>query len=203
MTKIYTRAGDRGETGLLGGSRVSKAHPRVAAYGSVDELNAALGLALAMDDEGWLDRERLTEVQEDLLVVGARLAAVDPEAADRRGLIPALAVDRVEGLERWIDELQEDLPPLDAFVLPGGAPLGAQLHFARTVCRRAERELTAAMDSVPGEGARLLPYLNRLSDVLFVLARSVNRAAGRPERRWMTRRERREDGPNETREGDE
>lgn len=192
--KIYTRGGDRGETGLLGGDRVPKSDPRVEAYGSVDELNAGLGLALALDAEGTLDRDELTRVQEDLLAIGARLAAANPERALERGTIPALDPGRVEELERWIDRLYEELPALDAFVLPGGSPAGAQLHVARTVCRRAER----AIVDLRGEDAELaekvIPYVNRLSDLLFTLARSVNRRMGIPEGRWRPQRERRGEG---------
>lgn len=192
--KIYTRGGDRGETGLLGGDRVPKSDPRVEAYGSVDELNAGLGLALALDAEGTLDRDELTRVQEDLLAIGARLAAANPERALERGTIPALDPGRVEELERWIDRLDEQLPALDAFVLPGGSPAGAQLHVARTVCRRAER----AIVDLRGEDAELaekvIPYVNRLSDLLFTLARSVNRRMGIPEGRWRPQRERRGEG---------
>lgn len=192
--KIYTRGGDRGETGLLGGDRVPKSDPRVEAYGSVDELNAGLGLALALDAEGTLDRDELTRVQEDLLAIGARLAAANPERALERGTIPALDPGRVEELERWIDRLDEELPALDAFVLPGGSPAGAQLHVARTVCRRAER----AIVDLRGEDAELaekvIPYVNRLSDLLFTLARSVNRGTATPEGRWRPQRERRGEG---------
>lgn len=192
--KIYTRGGDRGETGLLGGDRVPKSDPRVEAYGSVDELNAGLGLALALDAEGTLDRDELTRVQEDLLAIGARLAAANPERALERGTIPALDPGRIEEMERWIDRLDEELPALDAFLLPGGSPAGAQLHVARTVCRRAER----AIVDLRGEDAELvekvIPYVNRLSDLLFTLARSVNRRAGTPEGRWLPQRERRGDG---------
>lgn len=205
--KIYTRGGDRGETGLFGGDRVRKDDPRVAAYGAVDELNAAIGLALALEDversgdrersPGLLDRGELETVQEDLFVVGARLAAARPQRAIRRGSIPELAAERATRLEEWIDRLDEELPALDAFVLPGGHPVGAQLHLARTVCRRAEREIVVLADGQPDLTERVLPYMNRLSDLLFVLARAVNRRADAAERRWVPQRERRRAGAAE------
>lgn len=184
--KIYTRRGDEGETGLLGGTRVPKTDARVDAYGTVDELNAQVGLALAADAEGGgvLDADRLKRVQDDLFAVGGRLAAADPEKAREKGILPELPPRRIEELEAWIDELDEELPELDAFVLPGGSPAGAQLHAARTVCRRAER----AVVRIVGEDETLLdvvvPYLNRLSDLLFTLARAANRRAGVPETEW-------------------
>ncbi|MFB6240144.1 MAG: cob(I)yrinic acid a,c-diamide adenosyltransferase [Gemmatimonadota bacterium] len=196
--KIYTRRGDQGLTDLFGGARVPKDDARVEAYGAVDELNAALGLALAMDEDdqggGHLDAERLARVQEDLFTIGSRLAAVDPEEATERGTIPPLDDSRVEDLEAWIDELDRELPELDAFVLPGGSRAGAQLHVARTVCRRAERAVTRLRDARPDLEEEVLPYVNRLSDLLFTLARAVNRRAGSRERRWTPQRERREEG---------
>ncbi len=192
--KIYTRGGDRGETGLFGGRRVSKTDPRVRAYGSVDETNAAIGLALALDehraDHGGepMERERVRRVQEDLFALGARLAADDPERVRRKGAIPELGPDRIESLEEWIDELDEELPALDAFILPGGAPVGAQLHVARTVCRRAERAVVSLLAEDPELGETVLPYLNRLSDLLFTLARAANHRQGAAERAWRGRR---------------
>lgn len=196
--KIYTRRGDQGDTDLFGGARVRKDDPRVAAYGAVDELNAALGLALAMDEGehggGHLDGERVAAVQEDLLTIGSRLAAVDPEEATERGTIPPLEGSRIRDLETWIDELDSELPELDAFILPGGSRAGAQLHVARTICRRAERAITRLRDARPDLEEAVLPYVNRLSDLLFTLARAVNRRAGSRERRWTPRRER--EGPS-------
>lgn len=195
--KIYTRGGDRGETGLLGGDRVPKTDPRVEAYGSVDELNAGLGLALALDGaEGAsnleeAERGELRRVQEDLFAIGARLAAADPARARERGTIPELPAGRIEALERRIDRVEEELPPLDAFVLPGGSPVGAQLHVARTVCRRAERAIVRLTGDQPELEEAVIPYVNRLSDLLFTLARAANRRAGSPEARWAPRRERR------------
>ena len=183
--KIYTRKGDAGRTKLFGGLEVSKHDARVAAYGTLDELNASLGLALALDTEGDLGTADLRQVQEDLFVLGSRLAAARPEREIQRGTIPALHTGRLAELEAWIDRLDEELPPLDAFVLPGGCDAGAQLHIARTVCRRAEREVTALMNHDPTLSTTVIPYINRLSDLLFTLARAVNQRAGRPEDRWL------------------
>ena len=195
--KIYTRGGDAGETALFGGVRVSKDDPRVRAYGATDELSSVLGLALALDAEGVLDREELEAVQADLFTIGARLAAARPGREADRGSIPGLDDERIRDLERSIDALDEKLEPLDAFVLPGGSPVGAQLHVARTTCRRAERAIVALLEEHPDLTLVILPYMNRLSDFLFTLARSANLRAGRPETAWtpMRRREaRRDDG---------
>jgi len=188
--KIYTRQGDAGRTKLFGGLEVSKHDARVAAYGTFDELNAALGGVLSLDPDGDLGTADLQRVQEDLFILGSRLAAARPDRELERGTIPGLAPDRIADLEAWIDSLDEELPPLDAFVLPGGCPAGAQLHVARTVCRRAEREVTALVDADPALSTAVIPYINRLSDLLFTLARAVNHRAGRPEARWLPQRER-------------
>ena len=184
--KIYTRTGDEGETGLFGGPRVRKDAQRVEAYGAVDELNAVLGGAVAALDDGSL-RAMLIEVQSTLFDLGGELAtpAVRERAAAGQ-LAPQVPVDAIEQLERWIDELEEELEPLTQFILPGGAPAAASLHHARTVCRRAERRAVtlAASEEVSGEALR---YLNRLSDFLFVAARAVNRRAGVDEPRWTAR----------------
>jgi cob(I)alamin adenosyltransferase len=188
--KIYTRTGDEGLTKLYGGDPVLKDDPRVAAYGTLDELNATIGCALALDPDSRLGLDGLRQVQEDLLVLGSRLAAADPERAESRGLIPRLEQGRIAALESWIDALDEELEPLDSFVLPGGGPAGAQLHVARTICRRAERSITSLLAEQPGLRLVVLPYVNRLSDLLFTLARAVNARAGRPEDRWLPMRER-------------
>jgi len=167
--KIYTRQGDAGRTKLFGGLEVSKHDARVAAYGTFDELNAALGGVLSLDPDGDLGTADLQRVQEDLFILGSRLAAARPDRELERGTIPGLAPDRIADLEAWIDSLDEELPPLDAFVLPGGCPAGAQLHVARTVCRRAEREVTALVDADPALSTAVIPYINRLSDLLFRL----------------------------------
>lgn len=180
--KIYTRGGDDGETSLFGGGRVPKADARIEALGDVDELNAALGWALSgMEDPD--SRGRLESVQHDLFALGAELATPAAAAGRTRPETPGLRPGRTEELERWIDEVEAELPPLKAFVLPGGVPAAASLHLARTVCRRAERSVVrlAATDAVDGA---VLPYLNRLSDLLFVLARAQNHRAGEGDVEW-------------------
>ena len=171
---IYTGTGDAGSTGLADGNRIDKSSQRIAAIGSIDELNAALGLALATPE---LERDVagcLSEVQNTLFVIGALLASAT-------GL--QLAGDAVAGLEQAIDNFDADLPDLTQFILPGGSRTGAQLHFARTVCRRAEREVLHLAASEAVESAIPI-YLNRLSDLLFVAARLVNRQAGEKEHTW-------------------
>jgi cob(I)alamin adenosyltransferase len=179
--KIYTKAGDEGETGLVGGSRVRKDDPRVAAYGEIDELNAALGVALAQGPAAELSG-LLVEIQRDLFALGAQLA--DPTATiGEKKPKAAVGAEQVARLEAAIDAREARLPPLRAFVLPGGSPLGAQLHLARSVCRRAERAIT----TLAGRKAldpQLLAYVNRLSDLLFVLARDANRQQAEPEQEW-------------------
>ncbi|MDE2661842.1 MAG: cob(I)yrinic acid a,c-diamide adenosyltransferase [Gemmatimonadota bacterium] len=195
--KIYTKGGDGGETGLLGGARVPKDDARVAAYGTVDELNAAIGVALALDPAAATlrdSRPALRAVQEDLFTIGARLAAANPGRLLRKGTISALSADRIDALEAWIDALDAELPALEAFVLPGGSPLAAQLHVARTVCRRAERGVTALLDEQPDLAEVVVPYINRLSDLLFTLARATNRRAGRDDAMWLPQRQRDEAG---------
>lgn len=183
--KIYTRTGDRGETGLFGGGRVRKDAPRVEAYGAVDELNAVLGWATALmtdtDARTWLE-----SVQPDLFTIGAHLATPPTPEGRRRPELPALEQARVGEMEAWIDALDPELPPLKAFILPGGSPGGAALHLARTVCRRAERRVVAlgVDEEVP---EHVVVYLNRLSDLLFVLARLENHRAGVAERPWRPR----------------
>ena len=178
--KIYTRTGDAGETGLFDGTRVSKADPRVDAYGAIDETNAWLGLARASG----LDAElagMLETIQRDLFAVGARLADPAQRIAERvtKAAVRAEAIAQMEG---WIDALEGDLPPLRRFILAGGSPAGAALHLARTVCRRAERRIVSlGADAVEPE---VLAYVNRLSDFLFVLARAVNKRAGVVEIQW-------------------
>jgi cob(I)alamin adenosyltransferase len=179
--KIYTRTGDAGETGLLGGVRVRKSVLRVEAYGDIDELNACLGLAgVCLGDAEAVGPVR--RIQRELFALSARLAdvrAAGAAASDKT----AFPVEYVTGLERAIDAAEEALPTLQRFLLPGGSEAGARLHLARTVCRRAERRLVAlaAQEEVPPV---FLAYLNRLSDLLFVLARSANARAGVPEVAW-------------------
>ena len=177
--KIYTRTGDDGSTGLLGPGRVLKSVPRVEAYGSVDELNAVLGVARALDTAGWLATE-LATIQAQLFQVGAELATTEPSAL---ATLVRLGEADVARIETWIDRRDQELPPLKSFILPGGSPLAAQLHVARGVCRRAERRVVALRQQEPVEPL-LIRYLNRLADLLFVLARWSNARAGVPETEW-------------------
>lgn len=180
--RIYTKTGDAGETGLFDGTRVSKADPRVAAYGEVDELSAVIGLVRATPPpiDGPIDR-MLGDIQRDLFALGALLA--DPRhKISARVEKAALGEDAVARLERAIDSLQDTLPPLRRFILPGGSPPGALLHLARTVCRRAERRVVGLGDA--GIDPIVVIYLNRLSDLLFVAARAVNHRAGQAEIEW-------------------
>jgi cob(I)alamin adenosyltransferase len=177
--KIYTRTGDAGETSLYGGTRVKKNDHRVDAYGDVDEANAWLGLARASTIDAELDAE-IVRLQRDLFALGAQLA--DPaDHIAARVTKAALGDDDVARLERLIDRLETELPPLRRFILAGGTPAGAALHVARTVCRRAERRMVAL---APPVDPVLLRYVNRLSDLLFVLARTVNHRAGVAETEW-------------------
>jgi cob(I)alamin adenosyltransferase len=180
MTRIYTKTGDLGDTGLFDGTRVSKADPRVAAYGDIDELNAWLGLARASDVDPAV-AARLEQLQRDLFAVGAMLADPRHKIADR--VTKALLTDTdVERLETWIDECEAELTPLTRFILAGGAKAGAALHVARTVCRRAERQIVALGDA--DVDPVVVVFVNRLSDLLFTLARLVNARAGIPETEW-------------------
>jgi cob(I)alamin adenosyltransferase len=180
--KIYTKTGDDGTTGLLGNRRVTKDDPRVAAYGEVDELNAALGVVRAQSGGSKQLATLLQTIQRDLFAIGAQLADPTSRVVSKRAkaAVPASAVLR---LEKAIDVREKTLPPLTAFILPGGDPLGAHLHLARTVCRRAERSVVSLHRAEPLH-PRILEYLNRLSDLLFVLARDANHRVGVPEDRW-------------------
>lgn len=185
-TRIYTRTGDRGETGLFGGQRVRKDSARVEAYGDVDELNSALGLACVhLEAAGEAELTgRLRGIQADLLTVGANLATPRPEDGGRDSdHVPELPEGRPAEMERWIDEAEEELEPLTHFILPGGTPAAAALHLARTVCRRAERRVVT-LGHGAHVGAELIVYLNRLSDLLFTLARLANRRAGVADVAW-------------------
>lgn len=170
--KIYTRTGDRGETSLFGGARVPKNDPRIDAYGTVDELNSFLGVVLAIDPDA-----QLLEVQRDLFEIGAHLAS--PGTSRFAGV----EASRIEALERGIDAMEAELAPLKSFILPGGTAAAAQLHVARTVCRRAERLVVALHDDDPATQSSIT-YLNRLSDYLFVAARYANRKAGVDDVPW-------------------
>jgi cob(I)alamin adenosyltransferase len=180
--KIYTKTGDRGDTGLFGGGRVAKSHPRVEAYGDVDELNAAIGMALAIEKLPRID-DVLTPIQTDLFAIGALLAT--PDLVKMRQHLEKANIDeaRVAQLERAIDACDAELEPLKAFVMPGGTPKAASLHVARTVCRRAERRvvLLAQETEIP---ELVVIYLNRLSDLLFTLARLANKLGAGGETTW-------------------
>lgn len=179
--KIYTKRGDRGDTGLFGGPRVRKDSIRVAAYGEVDELNAVIGLALAAPGDA-LVSEQLRRVQNELFVLGSLLATPDPENAPKS--LPRLSDEDITRQESEIDSHAKELPPLKAFILPGGTQRAAALQLARTVCRRAERALvTLSHEEATPELA--LRYLNRLSDWLFTLARVENHRAGVEEPKWL------------------
>jgi len=194
--KIYTRTGDDGTTGLFGGGRVRKDSGRVEAYGSVDELNALLGLARALRrdatalrrdaaEPGADDLDRLLErIQNDLFEVGADLAT--PPGARAESHVRRLVPDDARYMEEAIDRLEEELEPIRQFLLPGGDPFAAALHFARAVSRRAERRVVA-LDSQETVGEGILVFLNRLSDLLFVMGRAANRRAKTPEPAWTPR----------------
>ncbi len=187
ITRVYTRTGDRGETALVGGRRVAKDAPRVEAYGTLDELNAVIGLARVFNAERlteaeghqWLD-EVLRQLQNRLFDLGSELAT--PEDAVYDGMY-RIGEEEVRELERLIDRCQKDLAPLKSFVLPGGGRIGAFLHQARTVCRRAEREIlrVSRVEHLPEWP---LKYVNRLSDLLFVLSRWVAKRLGEQEYLW-------------------
>ncbi len=179
--KVYTRRGDAGETDLFGGARVPKDHLRVEAYGAVDELNAALGVAAAASPSADV-RALVESLQGRLFDLGAHLAAPDPERRAKSQL-PGPREEDVDALERRIDGLETELAPLRRFVLPGGSPAAAAFHVARTVCRRAERR-AVALGRAEALDPLVVRFLNRLSDLLFVLARVENRRAGHSDVEW-------------------
>lgn len=178
--KIYTKTGDAGETGLFGGARVSKASLRVESYGEVDELNSTVGWARVAVSDASLDA-LLNQIQNDLFEVGAELGSTAERK--QKSAMPLIEEPQVESLERAIDKYEEGPPPLTSFVLPGGSESASRFHMARCVCRRAERSLVelGAQEEVRGE---LLRYVNRLSDLLFVLARYANHTAGVEDIPW-------------------
>jgi cob(I)alamin adenosyltransferase len=182
--KIYTKTGDSGSTGLFGGGRVAKSHPRVEAYGDVDELNATIGFARAIEQMTRVD-EVLVPIQRDLFAIGALLATPDREKMQQHLTKARIDDQRVIELEHAIDDGDRELEPLRAFIVPGGTPKAAALHVARTVCRRAERRVVALSElepeAIPG---LVIVYLNRLSDLLFTLARVANHRAGAGEVTW-------------------
>ena len=181
--KIYTKTGDAGQTGLFGGARVSKASERVSSYGQIDELNSVVGLARAHGIESRKDAW-LARIQSELFDLGAELSTVQ----EKQAMVAQHHLDETDigKLEAEIDELEAQLAPLKAFVLPGGSATASALHLARTVCRRAERALVALAEHEPVR-PEVLRYVNRLSDLLFVMARSANRDEGIPDVPWLGR----------------
>ncbi len=188
ITRVYTRTGDHGETALVGGRRVPKDSPRIEAYGTIDELNAIIGLARVFNADRkksgkrhrWLD-EVLRRLQNELFDLGSELAT--PSDATYEGMF-RVGAEQVTALERLMDECQEELTPLKSFILPGGGPVGGFLHQARTVCRRAERRVLE-LSRVDAIGEWPLKYVNRLSDLLFVLSRWVGKHLGETEYLWQ------------------
>jgi cob(I)alamin adenosyltransferase len=175
--KIYTKTGDDGTTGLFGGHRVSKADPRIECCGVIDELNACIGLAAACTSS-----PQLRDIQNELFVIGSHLAT--PAGSPSAGQLPPMSERMIIRLEHEIDTAETELPPLRQFILPGGSELGARLHLARAVCRRAERLLVALLVQGPTFPI-ILTYVNRLSDWLFVMARLANHRASTPEIPWQ------------------
>jgi len=180
--KIYTKKGDGGQTSLFGGQKVSKGSARIDAYGSVDELNSVVGMAISfgLSTKG---RKYLEEVQHQLFILGADLAT----PANEKARIERIGAPEIRYLEEAIDDLEEDLPPLKNFILPGGSHTGATLHLARTTCRRAER-ITVACRQEEQISGHCVTYLNRLSDFLFVLARYENQQSGQKETPWISKK---------------
>jgi cob(I)alamin adenosyltransferase len=183
ITKVYTRTGDDGTTGLGSGGRMGKDSPRIEAYGTVDELNSQVGLALAAGVNEKIAGP-LAAIQNDLFHLGSDLCV--PEEEKARLPVPQIEARHVQALEELMDRLSEELAPLENFVLPGGSPGAAQLHVARTVCRRAERAVVA-LSRRESVGAFTVKYLNRLSDALFVMARHENARRGIPDVLWNSR----------------
>lgn len=196
MTKIYTKTGDKGETSLFGGQRITKSHPRIEAYGSIDELNALLGLSIAHVQEILSDSAhtpdalqqytsiaaQLERVQHTLFIIGSHLSTpYDPVNIPKT--LPSFESKEIEEMEKWIDAASQNLPELKQFILPSGTVAGSSLHVARTVCRRSERAVIrlAAEELILTDIVR---YLNRLSDYLFIVARLVNHLHGVPETPW-------------------
>jgi cob(I)alamin adenosyltransferase len=177
--KIYTKTGDKGETGLFGNDRVSKASKRIEAYGTVDELNSVLGIVRSLNPPPEIDAI-VEAIQGDLFTLGADLAT----PYDSNSSVPRIQAAEVQRIEKYIDEIDPKLQPLKHFILPGGTNVAAMLHFARTVCRRAERRVVklAKKEEI---GEQAIVYLNRLADLLFVLARYANNLGGRMEKTWQ------------------
>lgn len=177
--KIYTKTGDDGNTGLQGNLRISKSHPRIISYGTVDEANAALGIVLAnsLDDD---IVKILTEIQNDLFLVGADLSNSNLNDMKNR-----VSLDKIEKLEQYIDQFESELPPLTNFILPGGDISAAQLHYVRTVVRRAET-LVVQLSEKDEINANCIKYLNRLSDLFFVMGRLINKRKNNPDILWKS-----------------
>lgn len=180
--KIYTKKGDQGSTGLIGGTRVSKGDVRIEAYGTIDELNSYIGLITTLEIDMRYSAQ-LQEIQDRLFTIGSHLAA-DPEKSKMQ--LPDLLESDIEKLEHWMDTMDAALPALTAFILPGGHSASAHTHVARCICRRAER-MAVTLDELEAVEAVVLAYLNRLSDYLFVLARKINHDNGAKEHTWSPR----------------
>ncbi|MSR34681.1 MAG: cob(I)yrinic acid a,c-diamide adenosyltransferase [Phycisphaerales bacterium] len=184
--KLYTKSGDDGTTGLFSGARVSKDHPRIESYGTIDEFNATLGMCSAVCDVGNALHQRLLEIFARLQIrmfdIGADLAT--PEGANNESKIQRIGQEHVQEVENWIDEIDGANAPLTAFVMPGGTELASRLHLARTICRRAERQMIHLSHSEP-VGAALIMYVNRVSDFLFAAARLVNKDSGVKDVVWI------------------
>jgi cob(I)alamin adenosyltransferase len=188
ITKVYTRTGDKGDTALVGGKRVPKDSPRIEAYGTIDELNSVVGLARVFNEESleageghrFLD-EVLCRLQDELFDIGSELAT--PPESYQEGMY-RVGEDEIEKIEKLIDQCQQDLEPLRSFVLPGGGRIGAYLHQCRTVCRRAEREILR-LSRVEEINHDVIKYVNRLSDLFFVLSRWISKQTGEPEYLWQ------------------
>jgi cob(I)alamin adenosyltransferase len=185
VTKLYTRSGDDGTTGLFSGARVSKNHPRIEAYGTVDEFNAVLGLCISAASEGSKTEvigTILKQVQSRMFDIGADLAT--PEGSTNEARIQRIGVPHVAEIEVWIDQIDGKNEPLKNFVMPGGSELASRLHLARTVCRRAERLIVGLAHTEP-VGDHLLQYINRVSDLLFAMARMANKVLGIDDTPWI------------------
>lgn len=181
---IYTKTGDNGQTGLFGGQRIHKSHPRIHAYGTIDELNAQLGVVLAHPSSAALDLYPfLQPVQQELFVIGSHLSTPYDPSQPAPPSLPELNNSCVQRLEAHIDQLQATLPELKQFIIPGGTLTASSLHVARTVCRRAER-MAVELSQIEEIAPVIIQYLNRLSDLLFVLARAHNHSGQQTETTW-------------------
>lgn len=177
--KIYTKKGDEGKTSLVSGQNVSKSHPRLDAYGTLDELNSVIGLTVSLVSQKEI-KDHLFKIQNQLFNIGSQLACDDSALSNK---LPTVTEDHIKGLEAFIDEMTAQLAPLKNFILPGGTEAASTCHLARTVCRRAEREITKLHEEQPLD-LIYIKYINRLSDLLFTLARYINHLAKMPEINW-------------------